>query len=254
MNKIDQWIQSDTNSVILLYVNVRNLSDDFFYQSAQQFSPPEIQRLGGETKDSLSAREHFAGRAIVRKLAIRVTGNLYGSETITTKCQWCGCKLGRPRLEPQIFSFSIAHSQGLVVVAAAFQGEIGVDVEKHLTEVSQNTVMQWAMTEKELCYARQVSEDRLPEYLANIWALKESALKLVGRGLSISPATIDTTCSPIYLELPGSKSTRSAVFMKTVSVADGFSAALSYTLAMDESPILLDAGDWLAKTDERYEE
>jgi phosphopantetheinyl transferase len=86
---------------------------------------------------------------------------------------------------------SIAHTRGLIVVAACRGGQVGVDVEPAFSRV-----FDFASLRRRLCTplekARAEALDPLARrrYLARLWTAKEAVLKAHGTGLATDPRTL----------------------------------------------------------------
>lgn len=72
--------------------------------------------------------------------------------------------------------FSVSHS-GDIAVLAVSDNDIGVDVE--LPKEANEKVMRRCFTEEEMAFASSSPKD-----FALVWTMKESAVKLLGKGLS----------------------------------------------------------------------
>jgi 4'-phosphopantetheinyl transferase len=83
--------------------------------------------------------------------------------------------------------FSVAHSDGVGVVATCTVVPVGVDLEIS----TPHEELAWrVLTEKELAYFRHYPGDKAELFL-RYWTGKEAFLKLLGVGLSLDPSTIE---------------------------------------------------------------
>lgn len=92
--------------------------------------------------------------------------------------------------------FSLSRSSTLALVALAWQGEVGVDVEqvRPLHDVLAIARRMFAPTEHEaLLHLPEV--ERLPAFLG-YWSRKEAIVKAIGRGLSFPPQSFVLSAEP----------------------------------------------------------
>ncbi|MFP3885127.1 4'-phosphopantetheinyl transferase superfamily protein [Priestia filamentosa] len=100
-------------------------------------------------------------------------------------CTFTQNAYGKPYIKENLSScfFNISHS-GEWVACAFHDREVGVDIEE--IKDKQEDVAKIAFTSEE--YERIMKEDK--EYFYELWASKESYVKAVGKGFTISPDTI----------------------------------------------------------------
>jgi 4'-phosphopantetheinyl transferase len=131
-------------------------------------SPEQRLRSLAQLTDAERTREptdaFLAGRLLLRDVAREVLGR---EPEITATCPDCGAAHGQPRLDG-LFA-SIAHADGLVIVAVSTESPVGVDVEPNDAEV--------------------------PEAVAGgatvrHWTGVEAVLKADGRGLRVDPREV----------------------------------------------------------------
>lgn len=125
-----------------------------------------------ERYESLAAGDSFlAGRLLLRRLAVELTGR---EPVLVTVCPDCGGCHGKPVLEDSGLHLSLSHTQGFVVAAAHRNASVGIDVEE-----------------------LQQSDDRLDAIEAmtgqrclRAWTRVEAVLKADGRGLRVDPSLV----------------------------------------------------------------
>ncbi|MGG3571973.1 4'-phosphopantetheinyl transferase superfamily protein [Bacillus gobiensis] len=104
---------------------------------------------------------------------------------------------GKPFVKNQNhFQFNISHSMRLVVLAVS-KYEIGVDIE-YIKPVCLDS-MSGALTKEEYAYLQSLPDDEAEKYFYTIWTVKESFLKMIGTGLSLSPDRLNTN---VYFDRP----------------------------------------------------
>ncbi len=83
--------------------------------------------------------------------------------------------------------FSLSHSEPYAV-CAFFDKEIGIDIEK-LSEVSESVIKR-VTTEKEYALLTKLGGEPKKEQFIRLWTVKESYVKYLGKGLSLSPGKL----------------------------------------------------------------
>lgn len=96
---------------------------------------------------------------------------------LTCQGQW-----GKPYLEeyPNVY-FNLSHSGRYVCCAVGGQ-EVGVDIQEHRN--SRSGIAQRFFTNEDNSLLRSLGEDQAQEMFFRIWSIRESYVKLTGRGLS----------------------------------------------------------------------
>lgn len=97
---------------------------------------------------------------------------------------------GKPFLKDHPLYFNISHSGDWVVVATS-EKEIGVDIE--LIRKVDFRIAERYFSEKEKKTLFSLSEEKQTAYFFDLWTLKESYLKLLGKGLTKSLSTFTIT-------------------------------------------------------------
>ncbi len=139
------------------------------------------------------AQRSLVGDVLLRIL-IQDKLKLKNNEIVYTKN-----KFGKPSLNNiHDFSFNISHS-GKWVVCALSKHHVGIDVEK-IKPTDFGIAKKYFSTDEYEFLMNQTTEDRL-EVFYNLWTLKESYIKAIGKGLykPLDEFTISFTDSNIYL-------------------------------------------------------
>lgn len=137
---------------------------------------PEIQTAAEMRRHA--QRAHFVvGRLLVRSLAARVAGMNAGELVIDIE------ERGRPVVANAPFSLfvSIAHSDG-VVVAAAARRRVGVDVER-VTAHRHPGIFRRVCSSRELRLLQRTADGDRDRAFVSIWSRKEAYGKALGVGL-----------------------------------------------------------------------
>ncbi|QTL05023.1 4'-phosphopantetheinyl transferase superfamily protein [Aquabacter sp. L1I39] len=96
-------------------------------------------------------------------------------------------------------AFTLSHGAGLVAIAAAEGMEVGVDVEPLSAEADMERIAPvFCAPDERVALSVMAPEERRAALLA-LWTLKESLVKAVGRGFSLSPQDISCAFAPCEL-------------------------------------------------------
>lgn len=140
-------------------------------ERAQQIIHPE-------TRD-----EFILGRRLIRLASQHLLNS--GTELLRLKTDDFG-KPFIPGAEKKM-QFSITHSHGIVMVAALLGNQrIGIDCEWIQQDVNILQMAQECMSDDELVAFNEVPEETKQRAFFSLWTQKESFLKAIGKGLSIS--------------------------------------------------------------------
>lgn len=101
-------------------------------------------------------------------------------------CQYQTDSNGKPYISGQKH-FNVSHS-GDFVVCAVSDFEVGVDTEK--IERMSPRLMYKFLSDEEISALDSLNDSDLPRHLCEKWVRKEAYLKLTGRGLRTSPASL----------------------------------------------------------------
>jgi 4'-phosphopantetheinyl transferase len=96
---------------------------------------------------------------------------------------------GRPFIQDEAtareLTFNISHSGGLVMLAIAEHGDLGVDVENTKRDPSVLELAERFFAQGELSQLRSLPDDEQDARFYALWTLKESYVKARGQGLAI---------------------------------------------------------------------
>ena len=151
---------------------------------------PEERRRAERIRVPAAAARHVTGRALLRRLVATLLGVPARDVVLQVRAD------GRPTLPgPQHLRLGVAHTDGMVVVAAA-PTAVGVDVER---------ADRWPLPPA-AAWLSDRERDRLAvgahagavdgrRRLVRAWTAKEATAKGLGRGLSLSPTAIEVAGS-----------------------------------------------------------
>jgi 4'-phosphopantetheinyl transferase len=141
---------------------------------------------------------------------------------------------GKPELDPETEpappQFNLSHTTGLSVFAMTRRAEIGVDVEMVNRPVPGLKLSRRFFSPDEALHLEKLSPERLSEQFFYYWTLKESFLKALGRGFSLSLDSFAFHLSearPCRIGLSGKKGRYEGWRFVLIQPAQGYIAALS---------------------------
>ena len=137
----------------------------------------DIERRRAESYRHVEDRDRFVlGAVLLRIVASRAIGGTPGEVAVDRTCGRCGKPHGKPRLIGAPLEASIAHSGGIVAVAASVDGPVGIDVEAR-RPFDYRAVLSDVCADDEDDFV-----DSLDDFYA-YWTRKEAFLKATGEGL-----------------------------------------------------------------------
>jgi 4'-phosphopantetheinyl transferase len=165
-------------------VEVYTISCDTLFDSEQEKQKlldqlPEITKARLKRfRNDLDFTRSLAGEALARFLLSQKTGK--NSRQIIFKIN----EKGKPSITgPEQIHFNISHSGKWVTVAVS-NAEVGIDIE--LIREPQFRIAERYFSEEELADLNKLTGANKVNYFFDLWTLKESFLKLLGRGLTRS--------------------------------------------------------------------
>jgi 4'-phosphopantetheinyl transferase len=135
---------------------------------------------------------------------------------------------GRPLVaSPRGLHVSLSHAHAVVAAALAWDGPVGVDVERLRPLPGRG-----ALTRAALCEAEQRAVDDLPEpardaQVLRFWTRKEAVAKALGTGLATDLRAIVTTAGGTVMSLPDECGDTSAWSLADLPAPDGVIAAVA---------------------------
>jgi 4'-phosphopantetheinyl transferase len=129
---------------------------------------------------------HRSQRLLARALVRRVLSNLTGAEPASWRFRQND--YGRPEIEVpwayRALKFSLSHTNGLLACLAAWDRQVGVDVEPLRPVASLLEVAEAQFANCETAALRNLASDAQNSAFLELWTLKEAYLKARGLGLS----------------------------------------------------------------------
>ena len=107
---------------------------------------------------------------------------------------------GKPSLAPEFTSqglnFNLSHSHELALLGLTSGREIGVDVERHRADVTDEPLAERFFSAREVAVLRALPPEQQTEAFFNCWTRKEAYIKARGEGLSFPLARFDVSLAP----------------------------------------------------------
>ena len=150
---------------------------------------------------------------------------------------------GKPYLPGSPLRFNVSHSRDDVLIAAAWEREVGIDIEFLRADVAVSGIAERFFSPGECAaLAALPPEDRVRGFFT-CWTRKEAYLKARGSGLALPLARFEVTVAPgeapALLDAPEGAAEVARWKMADVPVPDGFAALVAegrdWELRLEES-------------------
>jgi 4'-phosphopantetheinyl transferase len=187
--------------------------------SEEERARMERMRLG------VARHEFVVGRAILRILAGAATA--CGPREVTIGMG----EHGKPRVEG--VEFSMAHSQGLVVLALSLDAVVGVDLEWVEREIEALEIARSSFALGEVNRIEQAAEgaERAKAFFA-VWTRKEAIVKAHGQGLTIPLDSFEAPEGEAEQAVDFVvKGNAMRLYVRGIDVGEGFAGALAVSVA-----------------------
>jgi 4'-phosphopantetheinyl transferase len=191
-------------------------------------------------EEARAARFHFerdrnrfiAGRGILRSVLARYL-DTEPAQVVFNYGPHGKPALIAPRTDRPLF-FNLAHSEGLLLLAATRDCEAGVDVEKMRRFSDMEAVARRILSARQFSQFQELPEpERVPAFF-RLWTRKEAWLKAVGAGMSGMLDQIEVTFvkgeSPRIIRLPQTAERAGQWTLSDLSPAADFVGALAVPL------------------------
>jgi 4'-phosphopantetheinyl transferase len=127
--------------------------------------------------------QYLLTRTLVRKILAQRLGVPFSTLNFGKN------EYGKPYLQgfPENFAFNISHSSGLIALALIQNADtIGIDVERIDRKLNID-IRDTVFTPEEIQNQLALEESKQQEAFFELWTLKESYMKAIGKGFSLSP-------------------------------------------------------------------
>jgi 4'-phosphopantetheinyl transferase len=184
--------------------------------------------------DELERGERLSGQARVRYTDVRgcLRAILGGHLGVTPRAVPIAYEHhGRPRLadgHASSLAFSVSHSESLAAIAVSAGGPVGVDVEARRPRARVERLLEAILAPGERERFAGLTGAALETAFLDLWCVKESCSKLVGRGLTLPLRTIavDDPIAPVSAATVGDDGPRCAV--RRLPATPGYAGALAH--------------------------
>jgi 4'-phosphopantetheinyl transferase len=141
---------------------------------------------------------------------------------------------GKPSLSTEFaahgLNFNLSHSHELALLGLAIGREIGVDVERHRSDVTDEPLAERFFSAREVAVLRALPRRQQTEAFFNCWTRKEAYIKARGEGLSFPLARFDVSLAPEepakLLRTRGEPREAARWTMRNLSPAPGYAGAV----------------------------
>ncbi|MGN0813022.1 MAG: 4'-phosphopantetheinyl transferase family protein [Candidatus Coproplasma sp.] len=166
----------------LLCTDVSDLSESEFERICKLLSAERLKKVVAQKQDKdkyLSAAAGYLLQTALNSLGV-VNPHIYCNEH------------GKPYLKEGEIYYNLSHS-GTIAVCALSSAEVGVDVQQ-VKPVSEGLIKR-ICTKDEYAFVTQGGAE-IDQRFCRLWAVKESVIKCLGKGLSLSPSRVEVKLSP----------------------------------------------------------
>lgn len=176
-------------------VNVKEKIKPHLSTMLQKYLSVEEQEKINRYRRWQDAQRSLVGRILIRSLICKEFSIKYDQVAFTVN------KFGKPALKHQNdCHFNISHS-GQWVVGALDHGLIGIDIEE-ITEIDLKIADRFFSPE-ECCQLKKLPLEYRSSFFFDLWTLKESYIKAVGKGLSLPLNSFTILNKPGAIEIIG---------------------------------------------------
>lgn len=144
--------------------------------------------------------------------------------------------LGKPGLEPPcgVF-FNTSHSDGLAVVAIAYERGVGIDIERVRPIPGVMELAERYFAPEEVRLLRSTAAESRAEVFFKIWTRKESYAKAIGAGLYVPFESFDVSEDDRGVGSPRGPRGGSRFIFADLDTPDGFAGAVTMSGAASAS-------------------
>lgn len=169
---------------IHLWLINENSVDDALLESYWPFLSPD-ERVRYDRLRQSGDRKRF----LITRAAVRNTLSHYFPDVLPAQWQFSRNSWGRPVIATPTHSvgveFSISHTRGLIAIAVAASGSLGVDVEYTVRRNRTLAIANRYFSSTEVEALQRLPAQAQRERFFDLWTLKEAYIKACGMGLAI---------------------------------------------------------------------
>jgi len=134
--------------------------------------------------------QYLLTRTFTRKVLAKKLGCL------PSELEFIKNEYGKPFLKnaPSNLTFNISHTTGLIILGICENGErLGVDIENISRTMDMDVIMPTVFIEEEIKELQELSEKEQRSRFFDLWTLKESYMKAIGKGFHLPPKTFSVS-------------------------------------------------------------
>lgn len=183
MNKISSLVSLEPDEVHLWHVQTESAIDRGWLSKYKDLMSHDERERYHRFLVAHARDQHLIARAMVRN----VLSKYDAIDPADWRFQFDSH--GKPRIaEPQNridLKFNLAHCHGLVVLAVTQGADIGVDCENMSRDIEHRPFAERYFAPEEVAWIQSTPDDQISDVFFQLWTLKESYIKAVGKGLSL---------------------------------------------------------------------
>lgn len=208
----------------LLYADITDLSQTGFERLCKTLSAERLNKVNAQKQ--IKDRYLSAAAGYLLQVALNEQG--------LVNPDICLNEHGKPYLKEGGVYFNLSHS-GAIAVCAVSSAEVGVDVQQ-IKPLSDKLVKR-VCTAEEYAFVMQEA-DGAEQRFCRLWAVKESVIKCLGKGLSLSPSRVGVNLTSHRITIDGAEAN---LYFKEFDLA-GYALAVcttcqNFSIDIDKMPI-----------------
>jgi 4'-phosphopantetheinyl transferase len=174
----------DAPNIALWCSFFEEITDESLLRKYQdQMSPPERQQAD-RFLFAKDRHRYLVTRGLVRTVLSRYV-SIEPHELLFTTNSYGRPALANAASDARSLTFNVTHTDGLIILAVAHGGEVGVDAENIRTRAVSIDIADRYFAPEEVRDLRALPDSRRVQRFFEYWTLKESYIKARGMGLSI---------------------------------------------------------------------
>jgi 4'-phosphopantetheinyl transferase len=228
----------DANEVHVRYVFSDRTTDPELLARHEALLSPEEKARRDRFFQERDRHQHLIARALVRCTLSQYADVPPEAWTFTPN------RYGRPEISGPIdtpLRFNLSHTHGLVVIAVAWNREIGVDVENVERQGEYVQLAHRFFAPSEAAHVASLPAEQQREVFFDYWTLKESYIKARGMGLALPLEQFAfRLAEPVTISFSGSIQDDSSTWLfRRLRLSEQHKAALAMRCGEKELKIVL---------------
>ena len=180
-----------------IWSHTLHFDDPFLREAPYMLSDDELSRATRYHHER-DKRVYESGHVLIRKVLAHYTSLDPAKLVLTPVVN------RKPELmnAPFKIHFNITHSGHKILVAVGFSSDVGVDVEKSLTDFDTDGFSEANYHPNEVAHLKKLSGKEETDYFYTVWTRKEAWLKLTGEGINDQLKNLDFSGKDSKSSLP----------------------------------------------------